>query len=84
MSVTEEHAAFEGVLKTKVGVMTHLAPRASRLGEAESAEIATMAQESLDRGEIRLVLDLACVLVLDSIALETFADVQDAAIRLGG
>ncbi|MFB3104871.1 MAG: ATPase, T2SS/T4P/T4SS family [Pseudomonadales bacterium] len=64
--------------------MTHLAPRASHLGEAEAAEIRRAAKKCFDRGETHLVLDLAAVGVLDSVVLEQLADIQDAAMRLGG
>ncbi len=73
-----------GLIRTKIGVMTHLAPRASHLGEAEAAEIRGVAKKCFDRGETQLVLDLAAVGVLDSVVLEQLADIQDAAMRLGG
>ena len=73
-----------GLIRTKIGVMTHLAPRASRMGEAEAVEIRGVAKDCFDRGETHLVLDLASVGVLDSAVLEQLADIQDAAMRLGG
>jgi len=73
-----------GLIRTKIGIMTHLAPRASHLGEAEAAEIRGAAKKCFDRGETHLVLDLAAVAVLDSVVLEQLADIQDAAMRLGG
>jgi len=73
-----------GLIRTKIGIMTHLAPRASHLGEAEAAEIRGAAKKCFDHGETHLVLDLAAVGVLDSVVLEQLADIQDAAMRLGG
>ena len=57
---------------------------ASRLGEFEAGEIFELAEESFSSGETHLVVDLASVQVLDSVVLERFADIQDAAVRLGG
>ncbi|MCZ6854143.1 MAG: ATPase, T2SS/T4P/T4SS family, partial [Gammaproteobacteria bacterium] len=73
-----------GLIRTKIGVMTHLAPRSSRLGEAEAAEIQEVSKDCFDCGETQLVLDLVAVRVLNSAVLEQLADIQDAAMHLGG
>ena len=49
------------VLRTKVGVMTHLAPRTSLVVESEISELANAAGECLQQGDIYLVVDLGHV-----------------------
>jgi type IV pilus assembly protein PilB len=83
MSATPEYVANE-VLTTKVGIMTHLAPRSSLTGEAEIANLKSAATTCLQQGDTQLVIDLGSVQALNSAALETLADIQDIAIRQGG
>ncbi len=83
MSATREAMSSE-VLSTRMGVMTHLAPR-SALSESQTLEdLRTEAAACLDRGDIQLVVDLMSVQILDSAALEALADLQDQCARLGG
>ena len=72
------------VLKTKVGVMTHLTPRASLMGDSANDLLLAAAQSSLQLGDAQLVVDLGSVQGLNSAALETMADIQDEAVRQGG
>ena len=72
MSATPEDIA-SAVLKTKVGVMTNLAPRASLTEEALNSELVAAATSSLRQGDVQLVVDLGSVQVLNSAALETLA-----------
>ncbi len=74
----------EDILKTKIGVMTQLAPRASLTADAANELLLAAAQSSLQLGDAQLVVDLGSVQVLNSAALETLADIQDAAVRQGG
>ena len=83
MSATPEDIT-SGVLKTKVGVLTNLAPRASLTEAALNSDLVAAATSSLRLGDVQLVVDLGAVQVLNSAALETLADIQDQAVRLGG
>ncbi len=83
MSATPE-GITSGVLKTKVGVLTNLAPRASLTEAALNSDLVAAATSSLRLGDVQLVVDLGAVQVLNSAALETLADIQDQAVRLGG
>jgi type IV pilus assembly protein PilB len=83
MSATPE-AITGAVLKTKVGVLTNLAPRASLIDEILNSELTAAAVSSLRQGDVQLVVDLGSVQVLNSAALEMLADIQDRAVRLGG
>ena len=64
--------------------MTNLAPRASLTEEALNSDLVAAATSSLRQGDVQLVVDLGSVQVLNSAALETLADIQDQAVRLGG
>ena len=83
MNATTDFIANE-LLKTRVGIMTHLAPRTSLTVESEIRELGDAADECLKQGDTRLVVDLGSVQVLNSAALEMLASIQDRAIRLGG
>ncbi|MDX1697734.1 MAG: ATPase, T2SS/T4P/T4SS family, partial [Thiohalobacterales bacterium] len=83
MSATPE-TIKSAVLKTRVGILTNLAPRASLTNEAGNSELLAAAVSSLEQGDIQLVVDLSAVQVLNSAALETLAAIQDQAVRLGG
>ena len=83
MSATPE-AINTTVLKTRVGVLTYLAPRASLTDEAIDSDLMAAARASLRQGDVQLVVDLGSVQVINSAALETLAEIQDQAVRLGG
>ena len=83
MSASPE-ALSSAVLKTKVGLLTNLAPRSSLTNEALYADLTAAAQASLRQGDVQLVVDLGAVQVINSAALLTLADIQDQAVRLGG
>jgi type IV pilus assembly protein PilB len=72
------------ILKTKVGVLTNLAPRNSLTDEKIGADLMAAALDSLRQGDVQLVADLGAVQALNSAALETLAAIQDQAVRLGG
>ena len=83
MNATPEFIANE-VLRTKVGIMTHLVPRTSLSVETEIQLLADAAEESLLQGDTHLVIDLGSVQVINSSALEMLISIQDRAIRMGG
>jgi type IV pilus assembly protein PilB len=83
MNATPEYIVNE-ILRTKVGVMTQLAPRASLTGEDEIQKLGDAAGECLQQGDTNLVIDLGSVQVVNSAALEMLASIQDRAIRHGG
>lgn len=83
MSASPE-AMNNTVLKTKVGMLTNIAPRASLTAETAIAELKAAALSSLQQGDVQLVVDLGSVQVLNSAALEVLERIQDQAVRLGG
>ncbi|MGB5177129.1 MAG: ATPase, T2SS/T4P/T4SS family [Gammaproteobacteria bacterium] len=83
MSASREAVTSE-VLSTRMGTLTHLAPRSS-LNESRTLEdLRVEAGFCLERGDIQLLIDLASVQIVNSTALEALADLQDQCIRLGG
>jgi type IV pilus assembly protein PilB len=83
MSATKEAVATE-ILCTRIGVMTHLAPRSSLADAATIGELRSEAESSLGKGDVQLVVDLAAVPLVNSAALEALVDIQEQAMRLGG
>ncbi len=83
MSASPEYMANE-VLRTRVGVMTHLAPRTALVSMAEIQGLVSAASDCLQAGDTQLVVDLGSVRLLNSAALEALVDIQEQAVRLGG
>ena len=83
MSATEEFLASQ-ILRTRIGVITRLAPRASLVDEAALKDLRDAAEYCMERRETQLVLDLATVQVLNSAALDAMIDIQERLVRHGG
>lgn len=83
MSASEEHVT-KAILQTRMGVITHLAPRSSLTTQQALDDLAATVDECLGRRETQLVLDLSSVQFLNSAALNAMVDVQDRLVRLGG
>jgi type IV pilus assembly protein PilB len=83
MSVAQENLAGS-VLRTRVGVMTHLAPRASLNTDDIIQELVDATADCLAHREIQLIIDLSAVQVVNSQALEALIDIQDKLVRIGG
>jgi type IV pilus assembly protein PilB len=82
MSVAQENLTGS-VLRTKVGAMTHLAPRASLNTEDIIQELVDATSDCLAHREIQLVIDLSAVQVVNSQALETHIDIPDKLVIIG-
>ena len=83
MSATEETVASE-ILQTRVGVITHLAPRSSLTTRSALDDLGAAVEECVQRRETQLVLDLSTAQLLNSAALNTMIDLRDQLVRLGG
>jgi type IV pilus assembly protein PilB len=83
MSVAQENLTGE-ILRTRVGVMTHLAPRSSLNTEEIIQELVDATTDCIQKREIQLIIDLTAVQVINSRALEALIDIQDKLVRLGG
>ena len=78
-----KRAAQSAVRRTRVGVVTQLCPRGvlarDSLDELRAGIIAC-----INERQLKLMLDLSAVPLIDSVALEYLVDVQDELMRLGG
>ncbi|MEZ5542669.1 MAG: ATPase, T2SS/T4P/T4SS family [Pseudomonadota bacterium] len=83
MSTAPDYRADE-VLRTRVGVMTHLVPRTALLNDGEIRSLTEAATDCLRQGDTQLVVDLGSVRLLNSAALEALVDLQEQAVRRGG
>jgi type IV pilus assembly protein PilB len=72
------------VFCSRVGVETHVAPSGS-LNEAEIVdELRNTLTGCVEAGEIRLVIDLSEVAIVNSAGIEAMLDAQDHVLRAGG
>ncbi len=83
MSAAQENLTGE-ILRTRVGVMTHLAPRSALNTEEIIQELVDATTDCIQQREIQLIIDLSAVQVVNSRALEALIDIQDKLVRLGG
>ncbi len=83
MSATEEFLASQ-ILRTRIGVITRLAPRTSLVDESALKDLRDAAEHCVAHRETQLVLDLATVQVLNSAALDAMIDIQERLVRHGG
>jgi type IV pilus assembly protein PilB len=72
------------VFCTRVGVETHVAPSGSLNAAAVVEELRVTLSRCVEAGEIRLVIDLADVAIVNSAAIEAMLDAQDHLLRAGG
>jgi type IV pilus assembly protein PilB len=72
------------VPRTRIGVMTHLAPKGPLSEAGALAGLIATVDSCLQNRELQLVLDLTAVASLHSAALDTLLDLHDKLVRLGG
>ena len=72
------------ILRSRIGVATHLIPDQSLNDPASVAELRRAIDESIEAGHLQIVLDLAGVPVVDSEALETLLWAQTRLLPAGG
>ncbi len=72
------------IQRTQIGVMTYLAPKRALTDQATLDVLGQAVEECISQLKVNLVLDLAAVPILNSLALETMLDAQDRLLRLGG
>ncbi|MDH5631910.1 MAG: ATPase, T2SS/T4P/T4SS family [Gammaproteobacteria bacterium] len=74
----------ENVVRTRIGVMTCLAPRKRLDSEGMMEHLSECVDECTEVGEDRIVLDLASVQAIDSTSIEQLLDINDKLIHRGG
>ncbi|MBT8061776.1 MAG: hypothetical protein KJO85_03785, partial [Gammaproteobacteria bacterium] len=72
------------VSRTRVGVVTRLAPTGGIATATELAALSEMVQACIADHQVKLVLDLSSVPVVSSLTLEACLDAQDRLLPMGG
>ncbi|MCU7885026.1 MAG: STAS domain-containing protein, partial [Candidatus Thiodiazotropha sp. (ex Lucinoma annulata)] len=80
----EDEAAPSEVIRTRIGVMTHLAPKGVLSTEDELQPLQHAVDVCLQQWETQVVIDLTAVPLLHSRALETLLDLQERLAKMGG
>lgn len=80
----EEGAGPVKVRRTRIGVMTHLAPKGVLSTDDELQPLREAVDACLAHWEIQVVIDLSTVPLLHSKALETLLDLQEQLVKVGG
>ena len=83
MSEAAETAA-QSITRVRIGVATHIALRASLIGNEALQDLLLVIDECVDGGEYKIILDFSAVQTVDSLAISSLMDVQDRLIKLGG
>jgi type IV pilus assembly protein PilB len=81
---TAEQVASKGITRTRIGVLTYLAPNDSLTTEPVLTELKTAIESCVQSRETQMVIDLGAVQKLSSVALEILLDAQDQLMRIGG
>jgi type IV pilus assembly protein PilB len=77
-------SVIPSIVRTRSGLLTTLRPTDSLTDEQTLKKLHELADEAIEAGETRIILDLAAVPMLNSAALEELLDYQDRLIRAGG
>ena len=79
-----EGPAQDGVIRTRMGVMTYLAPVGAISSDEELAALGQALDDCLARWETQVVIDLTGVAMIRSCALEMLLDGQEQLAKAGG
>lgn len=82
MSAAEEFITQE-IMRSRVGVMTYLAPRSKLMGDSLD-KFKNVVAECIDNNENHIVVDFTTTSLINSAALEALLDTQDELTKLGG
>ncbi len=74
----------ESVVRTRIGVLTYLAPGDSLTTHEIIEALSSAAQHCMQAREVEVVIDLADVTRINSSAIESLLEIQDQLVRLGG
>lgn len=83
-SEVEQDSLSDRVLRTRIGVMTYLAPKGFLTTEEELEPLSNEVDNCIQKWETQVVIDLDSVPLLNSIALETLLTLQEGLARVGG
>jgi len=74
----------QDIMRTRLGVITHLAPKVSLLELDGLQLLSERVQSCLNTQENKIVIDMATVKLVNSNTLNTLLDLQDLLVRTGG
>jgi len=80
----KDGAAAAPIVRTRMGVVSYLAPSGVLASDEELAPLQAAFDESLEKWDTQVVLDLSSVPLVQSRALETLLDAQERLARAGG
>lgn len=72
------------MMRSRVGAITYLTPKDALNDEKSVLALRAAADASIAAGETRLIIELSHVRLVDGRALETFLDLQDELLKIGG
>ncbi|MFW2374798.1 MAG: ATPase, T2SS/T4P/T4SS family [Gammaproteobacteria bacterium] len=72
------------VMRSRIGVMTYLAPRGVLTDEPGIDELKAAVQACMEARETQIVIDLGMIQRLNSAALEALLEIQQQLVRMGG
>jgi len=83
MSATAD-SVIPSIVRTQSGLLTTLRPTDSLTDKGTLEKLQEFVEQAIAAGETRIIVDLAAVPMLNSVALEELLDYQDRLIRAGG
>lgn len=72
------------LVRTRIGVMTHIAPKGALTAAAELQPLHDAVDSCLEQWETQIVVDLSGVALLSSHALDALLDMQEQLAKVGG
>jgi type IV pilus assembly protein PilB len=72
------------VTRTRIGVATHVTPRASLTANEAVADFNGAIKDCIADGELKIIVDLSAVQTIDSLGIAALMDAQDQLLQKGG
>ena len=81
-----DHATAESmpVMRTRIGVATHVTPRASLTSDETVEDFVTAIEACIADGDYKIIVDLSATQAIDSVGIATLMDAQDQLLQKGG
>ncbi len=72
------------VSRVRIGVATHVTPKASLTANESLQDFLEAIQESVSAGELKVIVDLSAAQTIDSLGISALMDTQDELLQKGG
>ncbi len=82
--MTATSAAASPIVRTRVGVATHITPKVSLNAADAVADFAQAVATCIEDGEYKVIVDLSATQAIDSLGISTLMDAQDQLLQKGG